>query len=112
MTLLLLAFVLSIATPQTPAQSAGTPEARAAYEAGTAAVRACDNAKGAALFRKAIDVDPRFVDAHDEFIDATEMAAYAYDPAKRAGNAEAQKQASQELNTLYEGWSTAHPDNP
>ena len=39
------------------------------------------------------------------------MAAYAYDPAKRAGNAAAQKQAEQDLVTLYEGWAKAHPDS-
>jgi thiol-disulfide isomerase/thioredoxin len=108
---LLATILLSLAVPQSSPQSAGSPEARAAFDAGRAAVRAGDNQKAVALFRQAIDLDPRFVDAHDEFIDTTEMAAFAYDPAKRAGNEAAQKQAVQDLKALYEGWAKAHPDN-
>jgi thiol-disulfide isomerase/thioredoxin/Tfp pilus assembly protein PilF len=93
-----------------PAESAGTPEARASFEAGRAADRAGDKARAVTLYRKAIDLDPRFVDAHDEFISATESAAYAYDPAKREGNQAAEKHATEELEALYEGWATAHPD--
>jgi thiol-disulfide isomerase/thioredoxin/Tfp pilus assembly protein PilF len=95
---------------QAPAQTANA-EARAAYDAGMAAVRSGDNTKAAALFRKAIDIDPQFVEAHDEFISATEMAAYAYDPTKpHSGNLAAQKQAEQDLQSLYDGWAKAHPD--
>ena len=93
-----------------PAESPGTPEARASFEAGRAADRAGDKAGAAALFRKAIELDPRYVEAHDQFIQTTEMAAYAYDPAKRSGDEAAQKQASATLKTLYEGWAKAHPD--
>jgi thiol-disulfide isomerase/thioredoxin len=102
---------LSAAVPQAPpAESAGTSEARAAFDAGRAADRGGDAATAATHFRKAIDLDPRFVEAHDEFISTTEMAAFAYDPAKRAGNEAAQKQATAGLKTLYEGWAKAHPD--
>ena len=108
---LVAALWLTAAVPQSPpAQSAGTPEARAAYDAGRAADRAGDKAKAVTLFRAAIDLDPRYVDAHEQFIDSTEMAAYAYDPAKRAGNEAAQKQATRELKTLYEDWAKSHPD--
>ena len=85
--------------------------AKASYEQGMAAVRAGDRAKAVSLFRAAIDADPRFADAHEQFIDATEMAAYAYDPAKRSGDAAAQKRATQELKRLYEGWAKAQPGN-
>ena len=86
---------LSAAVPQAPpAESAGTPEARAAFEAGRAADREGDTATAVALFRKAIDLDPRYVEAHDEFISTTEKAAFAYDAEKRAGNEAAQKQAT------------------
>jgi tetratricopeptide (TPR) repeat protein len=110
---LLLAVAVSfLAVPPqvAPAESAGTPEARAAFDAGRAADRGGDAATAVAHFRKAIDLDPRFVEAHDEFISTTEMAAFAYDPAKRAGNEAAQKQATAGLKTLYEGWAKAHPD--
>jgi len=102
---------LLAALPQAPpAESPGTPEARASFDAGRAADRAGDKPKAVTLFRKAIDLDPRFINAHDAFIEATEMAAYAYDPATRTGNAAAQKQATAALKTLYEGWAKAHPD--
>jgi len=99
------------AVPQTPpAESPGIPEARASFDAGRAADRAGDKAKAIGLFRKAIDLDPRYVEAHDAFMNATESAAYAYDSAKRSGDEVAQKKATAELKTLYEGWAKAHPD--
>ena len=110
--ILLAAFALALAAPQAPPrESAGTPEARAAFDAGRAADRAGDPARAATLFRKAIELDPRYVEAHDEFISTTAMAAYAYDPDKRAGNAEAKTRAEADLKVLYEGWARAHPDN-
>ena len=105
--------LLTAAFTQAPSgESQGTPEARAAFEAGRAAARAGDTAKAAALYRKAIDADPDYVEAHDLFIFATGQAAFAYDPAKRAGNDDARKRAEGELQALYEGWAKAHPDNP
>ena len=101
---------LAVLPQAAPAESPGTPEARASFDAGRAADRSGDPAKAAALFRKAIDLDPRFVDAHDEFISATEAAAYAYDGAKRSGDEAARKRATRELETLYQGWAKAHPD--
>src|SRR4029079_12648456 len=109
---LLVALLLSSPAGQAPAATGGTAEARAAYDAGIAAIRAGDNAKAASQFRKAIDIDPQFVDAHDEFINATEMAAYLYDTATaHSGNVAAQKQAEKDLQSLYEGWAKTHPDN-
>src|SRR5690349_11326215 len=90
---------------QAPPESQGTPAAKAAYDAGMAAVRAGDRAKAAPLFRKAIDEDPRFVQAHDEFINATLQAAFAYDPEKHAGNPEARDRAEHDLKQQYEGWA-------
>jgi len=111
LTLLLSAMVsFTAAQAAPPAESPGTPEAKAAYEKGIAAVRAGNRSEAVALFRKAIDLDPRFVTAHEQFINTTEAAAFAYDPAKRAGDEAAQKHASAELKTLYEGWARAHPD--
>ncbi len=111
--ILLAAFALTFAASQAPqAESAGTAEAKASFEAGRAADRAGDPAKAVTLFRHAVELDPRFVDAHDEFISTTESAAYAFDPVKRTGDAAAQKQATTNLTSLYEGWAKAHPDNP
>jgi thiol-disulfide isomerase/thioredoxin/Tfp pilus assembly protein PilF len=101
--------MLTFAQPATESQ--GTPEAKAAFDAGRGAARDGDSAKAAALFRKAIDADPRYVEAHDEFMSATTSAAFAYDAQKRTGNEAARKQAEQDLKKLYEGWAKAHPDN-
>jgi thiol-disulfide isomerase/thioredoxin len=109
--ILLSALFVAFTAPQAPtAESAGTPEAKASFDAGRAADRAGDKSGAVILFRKAIDLDPRYVDAHDEFISATEMAASAYDPAKREGSEAAQKRATEALKTLYAGWAKARPD--
>src|SRR5438034_3310354 len=102
---------LVAAVPQAPtAESPGTPEARASFEAARAADRAGDKAGAVALYRKAIDLDPRYAEAHAAFIDTTERLAFAYDSVKRAGDEAAEKKATAELETLYEGWARAHPD--
>jgi tetratricopeptide (TPR) repeat protein len=110
---LLVAAAISLiaALPQAPpAESPGTPEARASFDAGRAADRAGDKPAAVAHFRKAIELDPRYAAAHEEFIDTTEAVAFAYDPAKRAGDQAAEKQATATLKALYEGWARAHPD--
>jgi thiol-disulfide isomerase/thioredoxin len=108
---LLAALALSAALAQPAAISQGTPDARAAFDQARTAATAGDTAKAASLYRQAIDIDPRYVDAHDGYISATMEAAFAYDAEKHAGNAEARTQAEQKLKTLYEGWAKAHPDN-
>ena len=112
-TALLVLVLLSAAFTQTPpGESQGTPEARSAFDAGRAAARAGDTAKAAALYRKAIDADPAYVEAHDAFIFATTQAAFAYDAQKRAGDEAARARADKELTALYEGWARAQPANP
>src|SRR6188474_658839 len=103
-------FVIAAQMQAPPAESPGTAEAKEAFEAARTAERAGDTPKAVALYRKAIDLDPRYVDAHEQFISLTESIAFAYDPATRAGNEAAQKQAGAELKALYQGWATAHPD--
>ena len=93
-----------------PAESPGIPQAKADYDAGIAAVRAGDRARAVTLFRKAVDADPRFVDAHDEYIDTTLSAAFAYDTQKGAGDEVAQKKANHSLQETYGAWAAAHPD--
>jgi thiol-disulfide isomerase/thioredoxin/Tfp pilus assembly protein PilF len=90
----LVAGMLALAVQAPPPESSGTPEAKASYDAGIAAVRAGDRQKAATLFRKAIDADPRFVSAHEAFIDARN----------------AEDGASRELTALYRGWAGEHPD--
>ena len=112
-TALLVVVLLSAAFTQTsPGESQGTPEARSAFDAGRAAARAGDTAKAAALYRKAIDADPAYVEAHDAFIFATTQAAFAYDAQKRAGDEAARARAEKELTALYEGWAKTQPANP
>jgi tetratricopeptide (TPR) repeat protein len=53
-------------------ESPGTPAARTAFDRGEAAVRAGELDAGAAAFRKAIDADPAFVDAHQRLIEITQ----------------------------------------
>ena len=53
-------------------ESNGTPEAKALFAQADAAARAGKLADAAAAFRKAIDADPDFVDAHQRFIEVTQ----------------------------------------
>lgn len=105
-TALLVLVLLSAAFTQAPpGESQGTPEARAAFEAGRAAARAGDTARAAAQYRKAIDADPGYVEAHDAFIFATTQAAFAYDAQKRAGDEAARKRAENDLKAIQRTFS-------
>jgi tetratricopeptide (TPR) repeat protein len=53
-------------------ESNGTPAARAAFAEGETAAGARRFADAAAAFRKAIDADPDFVDAHQRYIEVTQ----------------------------------------
>jgi tetratricopeptide (TPR) repeat protein len=55
-------------------ESNGTPAAKAFFAQGDAAAKAGKPADAAAAFRKAIDADPDFVDAHQRFIESTQRA--------------------------------------
>ncbi len=102
----------SVAPPTPSTESNGTPEARAFFEQGEAALKEGQGyAKAAELFRKAIGADPRFVEAHSRFLFATRQAAFNYDEKTGKGNKEAAERAEAELSQLYEGWAKAHPDN-
>ena len=74
----LAAFVLvlgasSLATSGAPApkESNGTPAARTLFAEGEAAAKAGKHVEAAAAFRKAIEADPDFVEAHQQFIQST-----------------------------------------
>ena len=55
-------------------ESNGTPAAKAFFAEGDAAAKAGKPAEAAAAFRKAIDADPDFADAHQRFIESTQRA--------------------------------------
>jgi tetratricopeptide (TPR) repeat protein len=55
-------------------ESNGTPEARARFTAGEITRRAGKHAAAAAEFRRAIEIDPDFAEAHARFIETTRIA--------------------------------------
>jgi len=102
----LVAFIvlLSLACLRWPAsidarESNGTPAARAHFAEGEAAIKARNYAAAAAAFRKAIDADPDFVDAHQRFIETTKWDQM---PASRSASVP-------QLQSLYERWAKQHP---
>lgn len=80
-------------------ESNGTPAARAFFARGEAAIKARNYAEAAAAFRKAIDADPDFVDAHQRFIETTRWAEA---PASRTPSVP-------RLQHLYERWAKQYP---
>jgi tetratricopeptide (TPR) repeat protein len=77
-------------------ESNGTPAARAFFGEGETAVKAGKYGDAAAAFRKAIEADPDFVDAHQKFIENT-----------RRVQANAAKGPA--LGDLYRQWAQEHP---
>jgi len=67
----LLLGILAVASP-TARESSGTPAARAFFAEGEAEAKAGKYAGAAAAFRKAIEADPDFVEAHQRFIESTQ----------------------------------------
>jgi tetratricopeptide (TPR) repeat protein len=80
-------------------ESKGTPAARALFTRGEAAAKAGKLAEAAAAFRKAIEADPDFVDAHQRFIEITRREQM---PGSRTPTLP-------QLQTLYERWARQHP---
>lgn len=80
-------------------ESNGTPAAKALYADGDAAARAGKLAAAAAAFRKAIDADPDFVDAHQRFIEVTQRLEM---PSSRTPSVA-------RLQELYERWARQYP---
>ena len=80
-------------------ESNGTPAAKALFAQGDAAARAGKLADAAAAFRKAIDADPDFVDAHQRFIEVTRRLEM---PSSRTPSVA-------RLQELYERWARQHP---
>jgi tetratricopeptide (TPR) repeat protein len=80
-------------------ESNGTPAARALFSKGEAALNAGKPAEAAAAFRKAIEADPDFVDAHRRFIESTRREQM---PGSRTPELP-------RLRELYERWAKQHP---
>jgi tetratricopeptide (TPR) repeat protein len=76
-----------------PKESNGTAAARALFAEGDAASKAAKHAAAAAAFRKAIDADPDFVEAHQRFIESSRRDQTARTP----------------LPELYAAWVTRDP---
>ncbi len=80
-------------------ESNGTPAAKAAFAEGETAARAGKLPDAAAAFRKAIDADPDFVDAHQRYIEITQRQEM---PRSRTLTVP-------RLQQLYEGWAHEQP---
>ena len=80
-------------------ESNGTPAARAAFAEGETAASARKFPDAAAAFRKAIDADPDFVEAHQRYIETTQ----------RLNMPQSRTPTVPDLQQLYEGWAREQP---
>jgi tetratricopeptide (TPR) repeat protein len=80
--------------------TSGSPAARDFYAAGEEARKAGRRAEAAAAFRRAVEVDPDFVDAHVRFIETSRALAQ---PGSRTPEVP-------ELTELYTQWSKRDPN--
>jgi len=86
-------------SPATARESSGTPAAKAAFADGETAARAGKYPDAIAAFRKAIDADPDFVDAHQRYIEITQRQEM---PGSRTPTVP-------RLRQLYERWAREQP---
>ena len=86
-------------SPAVAQESNGTPAARAAFAEGETAARAGKLPDAAAAFRKAIDADPDFVDAHQRYIEITQ----------RQEMPQSRTPTVPRLQQLYERWAREQP---
>jgi tetratricopeptide (TPR) repeat protein len=88
-----------LSTPLDARESNGTPAAKGLFAEGEAAAKSGRHAEAAAAFRKAIETDPDFVDAHQRFIEST----------RREQMPTSRTPALPHLQELYERWAKQHP---
>ena len=86
-------------TPAAARESNGTPAAKAAFAEGETAVKAGTLPDAVAAFRKAIDADPDFVDAHQRYIEITQ----------RQEAPQSRTPTVPRLQQLYERWAREQP---
>jgi tetratricopeptide (TPR) repeat protein len=97
---LLLGFgCFGLAIPVEGHESKGTPAARTLVAEGEAATRSGKHAEAIVAFRKAIDADPDFAEAHQRFIETTRRVEM---PGSRTP-------VIPHLQELYERWAKQHP---
>jgi Tfp pilus assembly protein PilF len=96
-----LSALLWAALPVSPhaRESNGTAATKALVEQGETAARAGAAADAIAAFRKAIDADPNFVEAHQRFIELTQRQETQSGGAGRTSR----------LQQQYERWAREHP---
>jgi tetratricopeptide (TPR) repeat protein len=86
-------------SPAAARESNGTPAAKAAFAEGEAAARAGKFPDAVAAFRKAIDADPDFVDAHQRYIEISQ----------RQEMPQSRTPTVARLHQLYERWAREQP---
>jgi Tfp pilus assembly protein PilF len=95
-----IAIVAGLASsPAAARESNGTPAAKAAFAEGETAVKAGTLPDAVAAFRKAIDADPDFVDAHQRYIEITQ----------RQEAPQSRTPTVPRLQQLYERWAREQP---
>jgi thiol-disulfide isomerase/thioredoxin len=123
----LLAWLLSFTAAAFP-QANGTPAARKEFDSGETSRKAADFAAAAGTYRKAIELDPNFAKAHEQYILTTEWAATRAlehpdksEKAKAGDNDKAKAEHSKriaaamakarvELTEQYGQWAKEHPE--
>src|SRR5205823_1425435 len=85
--------------PAAASESNGTPAAKAFFAQAEALARSGKPAEAAALFRKAIDADPDYVDAHQRFIESTQ----------RVESPTSRTLSLPRLQELYARWAREQP---
>jgi Flp pilus assembly protein TadD len=122
----MLAAVLVLSVAARAGESMGTPAARRLFNEGEAARKAHHYAKAVEKFRKAIELDPDYAEAHSSFIFNSESVAMGLTksglPKPPANETPAQKeerekrekeriqQAKEQVRAQYESWASAYPD--
>ena len=107
--------ILALAIPGLSQQTSGTPEAKAAFAEGQAALKENDQLKAMAAFRKAIELDPDYVEAHERLYSSSTQ--YAMAETKKASSGEpsddatskAIDEAKKKLMELYADWGQKYP---
>jgi thiol-disulfide isomerase/thioredoxin/Tfp pilus assembly protein PilF len=98
----------------------GSAKAKSAFEQGEVARKTGDLKHAAEYYRRAIELDPNFIDAHEGYIfTARDVATSDVMSAVESGNATAEQrarfkkeldQADAQLEAEYHKWAAAHPD--
>jgi len=88
-------------------ESMGTPAAKLEFDKGNALVTGGDFSSAAKAYRRAIEIDPDFAQAHQNYIFMTQLSAEQNNSAKDAKTGE---KIYQQLQAEYEELSKQHPE--